>query len=49
MLGFLVATTLLLGVGAGLGWVVRRLVGDLGLQALGGLVLAGGAFVLATQ
>jgi urease accessory protein len=49
MLGFLAATTLLLGIGAGLGWVVRRLVGDLGLQALGGLVLAGGAFVLATQ
>jgi urease accessory protein len=49
MLGFLAATTLLLGIGAGLGWVVRRLVGDLGLRALGGLVLAGGAFVLATQ
>ena len=49
MLGFLAATTLLLGAGVGLGWVVRRLVGDLGLRALGGLVLAGGAFVLATQ
>jgi urease accessory protein len=49
MLGFLVATTLLLTGGLGLGWVVRRLVGDLGLRALGGLILAGGAFVLVTQ
>ena len=49
MLGFLVATTLLLIGGLGLGWVVRRLVGDLGLRALGGLILAGGAFVLVTQ
>lgn len=49
MLGFLAATTLLLGAGAGLGWVVRRLVGDLGLRALGGLILAGGAYILVTQ
>ena len=49
MLGFLAATTLLMGLGAGLGWVVRRLVGDLGLRALGGLILAGGAYILATQ
>jgi urease accessory protein len=49
MLGFLAATTLLLGVGVGLGWVVRRLVGDLGLRALGGLILAGGAYILVTQ
>ncbi len=49
MLGFLAATALLLGIGAGLGWVVRRLVGDLGLRALGGLILAGGAYILVTQ
>src|SRR5476651_1330949 len=49
MLGFLASTTLLLGIGAGLGWVVRRLVGDLGLRALGGLILAGGAYILVTQ
>jgi urease accessory protein len=46
ILGFLTATALLQGVGLGLGWVVRRAVGDLGLQALGGMVLAGGALVL---
>jgi urease accessory protein len=49
MLGFLGATTLLLAAGAGLGWVVRRLVGDVGLRALGGLILAGGAYILVTQ
>jgi len=49
MLGFLAATTLLLGAGVALGWSVRRLVGDLGLRALGGLMLAGGAYVLVTQ
>jgi urease accessory protein len=48
MLGFLAATTILLAAGSGLGWVVRRLVGDVGLRALGGLILAGGAFVLVT-
>ncbi len=45
-LSFLTATTLLLVVGLGLGMVVRRRVGDLGLRALGALVVAGGAFVL---
>jgi urease accessory protein len=49
MLGFLTSTTLLLGVGAVTGWVVRRLVGDLGVRALGGLILAGGAYILVTQ
>lgn len=49
MLGFLAGTTLPLGMGAGLGWVVRRAVGDLGLRALGGLILAGGAYILVTQ
>ena len=48
-MGFLASTTVLLGIGAGLGWVVRRLVGDLGVRALGGLILAGGAYILVTQ
>lgn len=47
-LSFLLATTLLLGAGSGLGIAVRHLVGDLGLRALGGLVMAGGALVLAS-
>ena len=46
ILGFLLATSLLLGAGLGLGWIVRRAVGDLGLRALGGVVMAGGALVL---
>ena len=49
ILGFLTATALLQGVGVGLGWVVRRSVGDLGLRALGGMVVAGGALVLITN
>jgi urease accessory protein len=49
ILGFLAATALLQAVGLGLGWVVRRAVGDLGLRALGGVVLAGGALVLITN
>ena len=46
ILGFLVATTLLQAIGLGLGWVVCRAVGDLGLRALGAAVVAGGALVL---
>ena len=49
ILGFLTATALLQGVGLGLGWVVRRGVGDLGLRALGGMMMAGGALVLITN
>ncbi len=49
ILGFLAATTLLQAAGLGLGWAVLRLLGDLGLRALGGAVLAGGAFVLIAQ
>jgi len=49
ILGFLTATALLQGLGLGLGWVVRRAVGDLGLRALGGMVVAGGALVLITN
>ena len=46
ILGFLAATTLLQAVGLGLGWVALRVVGGLGLRALGGVVMAGGALVL---
>ena len=49
MLGFLAATGLLQAAGLGLGWVVERLVGNFGLRALGGLILAGGALVLVTN
>ena len=46
VLGFVAATALLHAAGLGLGWVARRAVGDLGLRALGGAVMAGGALVL---
>ena len=46
ILGFVLATALLHSVGFGLGWGARRAVGDLGLRALGGAVMAGGALVL---
>jgi urease accessory protein len=49
MLAFLTATALLHGLGIGLGWLAERLVGDVGPRGLGGLVMAGGALVLATQ
>jgi urease accessory protein len=46
ILGFLVATALLHAAGLAVGWVAQRAVGDLGLRAMGALVLAGGAVVL---
>ena len=46
ILGFLVTTALLQGVGLALGGVARRTVGDLGLRAVGGAILAAGAVVL---
>lgn len=46
ILGFVAATALLHAAGLGLGWVARRAVGDPGLRALGGAVMAGGALVL---
>jgi urease accessory protein len=46
IMGFLAATALLHAVGLGLGKGAQRLVGDLGVRAMGGLVLAGGAWVL---
>lgn len=49
ILGFLTATALLQGIGLGVGRVARRTVGDLGLRALGGMVMAGGALVLITN
>jgi urease accessory protein len=47
MLGFLLATAILHTLGLGLGWVVEKFAGNLGLRTLGGLVIAGGALVLA--
>lgn len=44
--GFVAATALLHAAGFGLGWGARRVVGDLGMRALGGAVMAGGALVL---
>ena len=49
MLGFLLATAMLHASGLVLGWVAFRRAGDLGLRALGGLVMAGGAVVLASH
>lgn len=46
ILGFLAATALLQGAGLVLGWAVHRAVGDVGVRALGGAVLAAGAVVL---
>jgi urease accessory protein len=46
ILGFLAATALLQGAGLALGWVVHRAVGDVGVRALGGVVLAAGAVAL---
>jgi urease accessory protein len=49
ILGFLTATALLQVIGLGLGRCAQLLVGELGLRAMGGLILAGGAFVLASN
>ena len=49
MLGFLAATALLQTVGVALGWAVERLTGNLGMRALGGLVMVGGALVLVSH
>ena len=46
ILGFLMATALLQGLGLALGWAVWRAVGELGVRALGGAMLAAGAVVL---
>lgn len=46
ILGFLAATALLQGAGLALGRIVHRAMGDLGVRALGGVVLAAGAAVL---
>lgn len=46
ILGFVAATALLHAAGLGLGRGARQAVGDLGLRALGGAVMAGGALVL---
>lgn len=49
MLGFLAATALLHAAGMGVGWLAQRAVGNFGVRALGGLIVAGGALVLAAQ
>jgi urease accessory protein len=49
ILGFMAATALLQGLGLGLGRMVLRRSGSLGLRALGGLMMAGGALVLITN
>jgi len=49
MMGFLLATALLHALGLVLGWVAFRRAGDAGLRALGGLVMVGGALVLASH
>ena len=49
MLGFLGATALLHAAGIGLGWLAQRAMGSVGLRALGGLIVAGGALILAAQ
>jgi urease accessory protein len=46
MLGFLAATALLHAAGLGLGRMAQRATGNLGMRALGALVVAGGAVVL---
>lgn len=46
ILGFLAATALLQAIGLAIGLGVRRAVGDVGVRALGGMVLAAGAVVL---
>jgi urease accessory protein len=47
MMGFLLSTALLQAAGVALGWLAERMAGNLGLRALGGLVVAGGVLVLA--
>jgi len=49
ILAFLSATAVLIGGGFGLGWMAQKLVGEAALRGLGGLVMAGGALVLAAQ
>ena len=49
ILGFLAASALLQAIGLGLGWAALRAVGGLGLRALGGVVMAGGALILIAQ
>ena len=49
IVGFLAATAILHSIGLALGWAALRVVGDLGMRALGCLVVAGGALVLASH
>ena len=49
ILGFLAASALLQGVGLGLGGLVRKTIGDFGMRAMGGAVVAAGAVALISQ
>jgi urease accessory protein len=49
IVGFLAATAILHSVGLALGWAAQRVIGDVGMRALGCLVVAGGALVLASH
>ena len=49
ILGFLAATAVLQLAGLGIGLAVRRAVGDMGVRALGGAVVAAGAVALIAQ
>lgn len=49
ILGFLLASAFLQAVGLALGWGVRRAVGDVGVRALGGMVVAAGALAFVTH
>src|SRR5476649_2930280 len=49
IVGFLGATAILHSVGLALGWAAQRSIGDVGMRALGCLVIAGGALVLASH
>lgn len=46
ILGLVAATAVLEGAGLLLGWLMRQGIGEAGLRALGGMVLAGGALFL---
>jgi urease accessory protein len=46
ILGLMAATGVLEGTGLLLGWLMKRSVGEVGLRALGGMVVAGGALFL---
>jgi urease accessory protein len=46
ILGLVAATAVLESAGLLLGWLIKRGIGEIGLRALGGVVVAGGALFL---